>query len=96
MNEGQLLIYLQEIITGISEVVAESDLSEEQQVETLIRDIKDLLDQFSFEVEQVIPEAILLKYFGGVDEATKALRAAGLNVSTSASIIPTKAIAKSF
>ncbi|WP_342512804.1 phage minor capsid protein [Sporosarcina sp. FSL K6-1522] len=96
MNEEQLLTYLRDIITGISDAVAESDLSEEQQVEALVRDIKDLLDQFSFEVEKVIPEAILLTYFGGVDEATKALKSAGVSIRATTAVTPTKEIAKSF
>ncbi|MER2091054.1 MAG: phage minor capsid protein [Sporosarcina sp.] len=96
MKEEQLLTYLQEIIVGISESVAGSELTEEEQVEMLIRDIKDLLDQFSFEVERAIPESILLNYFGGVDEATKALKAAGVGVESDVSVLPSKAIAKSF
>ncbi|WP_313429826.1 phage minor capsid protein [Siminovitchia terrae] len=74
MNEEQLLKYLQEIIIGsIITRIAESDLTKDEQAEKLVNDIGYLLDQFGVAVDQVIPDAIIKHYFGGVDSATKAL-----------------------
>lgn len=81
MNEEQLLKYLQEIIIGsIVARIAGSDLSKEEQAEKLVNDIGYLLDQFGLAVDQVIPEAVIKHYFGGVDAATKALKEAGKRV----------------
>lgn len=74
MTEEKLLLYLNEIIQTIYERIANSDLSKEEQAEKLIEEIHYLLDQFGLAVDQVIPEAIIREYFGGVDGATKALK----------------------
>lgn len=76
MNEEELLLYLNEIIQTIHERIANSDLSKEEQAEKLIDEIGFLLDQFGLVVDQVIPEAVIREYFGGVDAATKALEKA--------------------
>ncbi|OAK70088.1 phage minor capsid protein [Lederbergia galactosidilytica] len=74
MTEEKLLLYLNEIIQTIYERIANSDLSKEKQAKKLIEEIHYLLDQFGLAVDQVIPEAIIREYFGGVDGATKALK----------------------
>lgn len=77
MNEEQLLKYVREIATTILGRIAIADLTKEKGAEKLLGEIGHILDQYSLQVDEVLPEAVLNHYFGGVDEATKALRDIG-------------------
>ncbi|MEK4303611.1 phage minor capsid protein [Oceanobacillus sp. FSL K6-0251] len=77
MNEEQLLKYVREISTNILGRIAIADLTKEKGAEKLLGEIGHILDQYSLQVDEVLPEAVLNHYFGGVDEATKALKDIG-------------------
>ncbi|WP_212927855.1 phage minor capsid protein [Oceanobacillus sp. J11TS1] len=76
------------------EAVATSDLSEEQAVEQLISDVGNILDQYDLLVDEVIPEAIINHYFGGVDEAAKLLKGDGIKTKKMSRLIHQEAVGK--
>lgn len=96
MNEEQLLEYLQEIIADIAERISEKDLAEEEEQAALAEEIGMLLEAFSIAIEEVIPQMIIEKYFGGVDEATSLLIAAGVNVAPAAALTSAGLVARNF
>lgn len=96
MNEEQLLEYLQEIIGTIVESIEEKDLSEEEEQAALIEEITSLLETFGVAIEEVIPRIIIEKYFGGIDEATSLLIAAGVNIAPATALTSAGLVARNF
>lgn len=97
MNNEKLLEYLQEIITSILEEIASAeDLTEEENEQALLDQINFYLEEFGVTIEEVLPQMVIENYFGGVDDATKQLKNAGLNVDTSLSLTSSGQIARGF
>lgn len=97
MNNEKLLEYLQEIIISILEEIASAeDLTEEENEQELLEQINFYLEQFGVTVEEVLPKMVIENYFGGVDDATKQLKNAGMNVDTSLFLTSSGQVARGF
>lgn len=97
MNEEQLIAYIQEVTNGIFDRIATArNLGNEEVVQQLLGEILGILDQMGLTLEQVIPEQVIVNYFGAVDTATKLLSAEGVAVASTVALTPKKTIAKAF
>ncbi|MFD1066679.1 phage minor capsid protein [Oceanobacillus locisalsi] len=74
MNEDKLLKYARDISLNILERISATDLTKEKQAEKLLSEIGHILDQYSLQVDEVLPESVVNHYFNGVDGATSALK----------------------
>lgn len=97
MNNEQLLQYIQEIVTSIVEEISNSeDLTAEENQEELLSQIAFYLDEFDLTIEDVLPQMVIQNYFGGVDEATKQLDNAGVDVENALSLTSSGQVAQGF
>lgn len=98
MKDEQLLLYLQQIVAEIYASVGEAapDMLEPEQVEKVKEKIRRLLLRFDVTIEELIPEIMLDEFFGGIDEAGKALVDEGIDVATAAAIGSGGAVAQEF
>lgn len=97
MNEEQFLAYVQEVVDEILlKVSTASDLMDDAKVQRLLEDIVSLLDQMGVAMERVIPQEVIINYFGAVDVATKALASEGVAVASTIALTKEKTIAKAF
>lgn len=94
MNEERLLKYAREIVLNILDRVAASDLTDDEVADKLINEVGNILDEFGLLVDEVIPEAVINHYFGGVDEATKALKGDGIKTKKMSRLIHEQAVGK--
>lgn len=77
MNDQRLDRYLAETILELLATARMVDLTEAGSEAILLARINEILDQYGRTLADVVPERIVLDYFGGVDAANKALAAAG-------------------
>ncbi|WP_339233831.1 phage minor capsid protein [Oceanobacillus sp. FSL W7-1281] len=94
MNEEQLLKHVRSIMQSVLEKVATSNLTDDEAVESLISDVGNILDQYDLLVDEVIPEAVINHYFGGVDEATRVLKGDGVRTKKMSRLIHEKAVGR--
>lgn len=73
MRDEQLTLYIQQIIQDTHISIQAKDLTKAQEVDALKTEIQAHLKRFDVAVEEIVPEMIAEEYFGGIDEATKAL-----------------------
>lgn len=73
MNDDQLQLYLQQIISDVHAGIAKTNLTKPEQVEKLKGEIQKQLKRFDVAVDQIVPQIIADEFFGGIDGATKAL-----------------------
>ncbi|MDQ0427685.1 hypothetical protein QOZ98_000510 [Planomicrobium stackebrandtii] len=96
MNEEQLLKYFEEIILELSIAIAEKDLTEEEQQAELAEEIQLLFESYGAAILEAIPQLIIEKYFGGVDQATGLLVNAGVAVQATAALTVGGLVAKEY
>lgn len=96
MNEKELQRYLEDIINLIHLRITETDLTKKKAADLLIIEIAVLLEQFGVTLERVMPEAIAIEYFGGIDEASRRLIEAGVIEKATQAVTPSGGIAKPF
>src|SRR5690554_5410098 len=96
MNDKEIQRYLQDIINLIHLRIIETDLTKKKLADRLLQEIGALLEQFGVTLERVMPEAIALEYFGGIDEASKRLIEAGVISEARQAVTLSGGIAKAF
>ncbi|MFD2924178.1 phage minor capsid protein [Halobacillus naozhouensis] len=94
---NKILKYISNVVQRIIGLVAEArDLGDEKKAQSLIDEVTGILDQFGLEMEVVIPKAVIENYFGGVDQATKLMSQAGLEVNQTLTLTKSGQVAKGF
>lgn len=78
MNATQLLKVTAGMKEEILSLLVNTNLANDKTAKRTIRSINNMFDELNLTIEDVIPEEVLVNYFGGVDEATKALSEAGV------------------
>lgn len=97
MNDEQLLLkYIEDIIAEILGQVGLTDWANDDLRDPAILRIQNIISQYGFTIGQVLPPSIVTAYFGSIDEATKAMIAAGLDISPTLALTPDGLIAKPF
>ena len=79
MKQTQLLEVIKSLKHEILDLLINQNMADDQAAQQTLSIINNTFSRLNLEVEDVIPEETLIAYFGGVDEATKALNAAGVN-----------------
>lgn len=79
MNQKQLLEVIKSLKHEILDLLINQNMADDQVAQQTLSIINNTFSRLSLEIEDVIPKETLIAYFGGVDEATKALNAAGVN-----------------
>lgn len=80
MSQDIMLRYLQKATSEIFATVAAVDMMNEVKKRKALLHIDGILNQYKKTVQEVLPEDIIVKYFGGVDEANKMLGEAGVKL----------------
>lgn len=96
MNSDLLLTYLEKVIMEMLETVAAADFMADGAEGEVMQKINNILRQFGVTIEQVMPQAIILDYFGGVDEATAMIQEAGAAINPTLAITPEGLVAQPF
>lgn len=78
MNQKELLEVIGAMKHEILDLLINNDLSKDKEAKRTLKNISNMFDRIDADVEDVIPQEVLENYFGGVDEATRALDKAGL------------------
>lgn len=92
----QTIEYLNAIILEMLDTVDKADWMAGNADEVVLAKIDSLLDQFGLNVQQVLAPDILMSYFGGVDEATQLIAAAGMAIDPMLAITADGLISKPF
>ncbi|WP_068672286.1 phage minor capsid protein [Oceanobacillus sp. Castelsardo] len=79
MKSDELIEVTKAMKLEILDIILNANLSSDKEAQLTILTIDDMFERLGLKVEEVIPEDTLRSYFKGVDEATKALSAAGIN-----------------
>lgn len=79
MNRKQLLETIGAMKHEILDLLINQNMSDDNASQQTLSTINEMFKRLNLEIEDVIPEETLKAYFGGVDEATKALKDAGLD-----------------
>ncbi|WP_081787987.1 phage minor capsid protein [Sporolactobacillus terrae] len=97
MSPDKLIDYFSFVVQDIlSQVSSVDDLQNDANALDLINSILKTLDRLKATVADVIPEQILKEYFGGVDEGTKLLIAAGLEIKKASAMTKDGKVRKEF
>ncbi|WP_028976446.1 phage minor capsid protein [Sporolactobacillus terrae] len=97
MSPDKLIDYFSFVVQDIlSQVSSVDDLQNDANALELINSILKTLDRLKATVADVIPEQILKEYFGGVDEGTKLLIAAGLEIKKASALTKDGKVRKEF
>lgn len=78
MNSKQLLEVIKSLKHEILDLLINQNMADDQIAQQTLSIINNTFSRLNLEIEDVIPEETLIAYFGGVDEATKALSVAGV------------------
>lgn len=81
--------YLRQVVANILFTAGSVDYTQADANNVALQKIANILDQFGMEIEQIIPPMLLQDYFGGVDEASKALSAAGATTAATTTGVAT-------
>src|SRR5699024_2330873 len=79
MKSEQLIEVIKTMRIEILDKLLNTDLLNEEQANRALATINDMFKRLDLDIDDVIPQDILFSYFGGVDEATKALDKSGVN-----------------
>lgn len=79
MNQKQLLDITKALKHEILDLLINQNLADDDAAQQTLSTINEMFKRLDIEVEDVIPKETLVAYFGGVDEATKALSKAGID-----------------
>lgn len=79
MNQKRLLEVIGAMKHEILDLIISQNMSDDQTSQQTLSTINEMFKRLNLEVDDVIPEEALKAYFGGVDEATKALKDSGLD-----------------
>jgi hypothetical protein len=97
MSPDKLIDYFSFVVSDIlSQVSSADDLQSDANALDLINSILKTLDRLKVTVSDVIPEQILKTYFGGVDEGTKRLIEAGLEIKKASALTKDGKVRKEF
>lgn len=79
MTNEQLLTVISAMKLEILEILQNTNLANDKEAQQTLQIIDTMFQRLDIAVEEVIPAESLKAYYAGVDEATKALSAAGVN-----------------
>lgn len=79
MNNKQLLEVIKSLKHEILDLLINQNMADDQAAQQTLSAINEIFNRLDLEIEDVIPQETLVAYFGGVDEATKALDKAGID-----------------
>lgn len=79
MNQKELQETINAMRMEILDLLLNGDLTKDKQAKKTLKTIDKMFDRIGTNVEDVIPQEVLNNYYGGVDEATKALDGAGID-----------------
>src|SRR5699024_10528789 len=79
MKQKQLLEVIGAMKHQILDLLINQNLADDEVAQQTISAINEMFSRLDLEIEDVIPQETLTAYFGGVDEATKALDKAGID-----------------
>ncbi|MCR1833066.1 hypothetical protein NSA56_01475 [Oceanobacillus caeni] len=79
MNNEQLLEIIKAMKLEILDILQNANLANDKEAQQTLQVIDSMFQRLDIAVEEVIPAESLKAYYAGVDEATKALSAAGVN-----------------
>jgi|SRR5690625_3231238 len=79
MNQKQLLELIGAMKHQILDLLINQNMADDQAAQQTLSVINEMFNRMNLDVEGVIPQETLTAYFGGVDEATKALDKAGID-----------------
>lgn len=79
MNQKKLLEVIGAMKHQILDLLINQNMSDDQISQQTLSTINNMFKRLDLEIDNVIPEEVLVAYFGGVDEAAKALDKAGIN-----------------
>lgn len=96
MNDQQLMEYLLELIAEAAARIEAKDLTDDQALPQLSKEIAELLQRFNIAAQDVLPQSLVLEYFGSVDEATLLLMEAGAITAAPLAVGAAGEIASSF
>lgn len=96
MNEQQLDKYLLDVVKEILGTIQATDLTKAGTETVVLKKINNILTQFGRTIQDVLPREIVLKYFGGVDDATRAAIAAGAGIPATFALTPDGLISSKF
>lgn len=97
MSPDKLIDYFSFVVSDIlSQVSSAEDMQSDASALDLINSILKTLDRLKATVSDVIPEQILKAYFGGVDEGTKLLIDAGIEIKQVSALTKDGKVRKEF
>ena len=79
MKQKQLLEVIGAMKHQILDLLINQNLADDEVAQQTLSAINEMFSRLDLEIEDVIPQETLTAYFGGVDEATKALDKAGID-----------------
>lgn len=98
MTNEELLTVISAMKMEVLDIIINTDLSKDKQAQKTLLTIDNMFKRLDQSVEDVIPAESLKAYFRGVDEATKALSAAGISPvgGLAASLSTSGSVAKAY
>ncbi len=79
MNQKQLIEVIKAMKHEILDLLINQNMADDDVAQQTLSAINEMFSRLNLEIDDVIPKETLVAYFGGVDEATKALDKAGID-----------------
>lgn len=79
MNQKQLIEVIKAMKHEILDLLINQNMADDDAAQQTLSAINEMFSRLNLEIDDVIPKETLVAYFGGVDEATKALDKAGID-----------------
>ncbi|HLR69434.1 MAG TPA: phage minor capsid protein [Virgibacillus sp.] len=96
MNQKQLIEVIKAMKHEILDLLINHNLADDDTAQQTLNAINEMFKRMDLEIDDVIPKETLVAYFGGVDDATKALEKAGVSpIGGIAASISSKGIVRS-